>query len=185
MARAACRARLCDTARGLGLAVFQQRHDLRLSKHRAWPTCVRSRRHRVGCRLPCGECRTQRGAADHGRLLHVRPPRGIGRDRPVRRRDVRPRLRRGERFLPACQRARLAASAGLRHLRLSRGIGELRRKRVRGLGARRGGGAGALSALRATGGTACQARRGGAVPLRHHRGAVPRSCSAAPIGRPS
>ena len=117
-------------------------------QHRGQPTRVRPRRGRAGCRLPRGECRTQRRTADHGRLLHVYPPCGAGRYRPVRRRDVRPRLRRGERFLPARQRARLAASAGLRHLRLSRGLGELRRRRVRRRGA--GHGACCASAIRTT-----------------------------------
>ena len=134
---------------------------------------VRARRGRTGRRLSRGERRPQRRAADHGRLLHVCPPRGIGRYRPVRHRDVRPRLRRGERFLPACQRARLASPAGLRHLRLPRRLGELRRRCVLCPGAGHGGAAGALSALCAARGAAREAGRGGAVPLRPYRGAVP------------
>ena len=106
-------------------------------------------------------------------LLHVCPPRGIGRYRPVRHRGVRPRLRRGERFLPACQRARLASPAGLRHLRLPRRLGELRRRCVCCPGPGHGSSAGTLSALCAAGGAAREAGRGGAVPLRPYRGAVP------------
>ena len=80
------------TAR-LRLAIFQQRHDLQLSWRRGQPTGVRPRRDRVGCRRSRGECGTQCGGADHSRLLHVYPPCGTGRHRPVRRRDIWPGLR--------------------------------------------------------------------------------------------
>ena len=107
LARAARRPRLCDAARGLGLAVLQQRDDLRLSAHRGRPARVRPRRGRTGRRLPRGECRPQRRAADHGRLLHVYPPRGTGRYRPVRRRR-RSAAATARRTTSACAPARAA-----------------------------------------------------------------------------
>ena len=136
-------------------------------------TRFRLRRGRTGRRVPRGECRPQCRGSHHRRLLHVHPPRGAGRNRAVRRRDVRPRLWRRERFLPARRSTRLASSACLRHLRLPRRLGELRRRRVRRSAAGHGAAARALSPLRAPGGPARETRCRWPLPLRRHRRAVP------------
>ncbi len=59
-------------------------------------------------------------APHHGRFLHVYQARRAGRGGAVRRADVRQRLWRRERFLPAGVVGGLAASYCLRHVRVSR-----------------------------------------------------------------
>ena len=84
-------------------------------------------------------------------------------------------------FCLRAERARLATSARLRHLRLPRGLGEFRRRRVGRRGAGLGVAARTLSALRATGGAACER----SMPRGRIASPSPWSCSAAPTGRPS
>ena len=86
---------------------------------------------------------------------------------------VRPRLWRRERLLPARQHAGLAPPAGLRHLRLSRRLGQLRRQRIGRRAARHNRAARALSAICTAGGAAREAGCRGAVPLRDHNRAIP------------
>ena len=70
---------LCGAAHRLGVAVLQQRDDLRLSAQGQQPDPVRHDPGAGGCRLrQAVNAGRQRHAAHHGRLLHVYPPRRAG-----------------------------------------------------------------------------------------------------------
>ena len=118
MAHAAGGARLCDAARGNGLAIFQQCDDLRVPGIEGGPPAFG-----LGTAELDAACR----AANGGRSVEVPTTVGFWMASGARRwpmsawlnRSVRPRLRRGKRLLSARRCARLAPSARLRHVRLS------------------------------------------------------------------
>ena len=98
---------------------------------------------------------------------------------PFDARALRPRLRRGERFLHARRRRRLAQRARRRRVRLSRRRRELFRRAAGADGERRQDAGGALSRLPAQGARVRAARSGGHAARgrrqRAHRASTPKS----------
>ncbi len=106
----------------------QQRHHLQpaaATRHRGG--AIRADAGRDRCDLRRRECRRRARHPDRTRLLHVHQAHGAGRCRPVRRRPLRRRLRRGKRLFAAGIRAGLAQRLRGRRVCRTQGRGVLRR----------------------------------------------------------
>ncbi len=177
MARAAGGPCPCGAAHRVGLAVFQQRNDLRLPEFGGRDAGIRAGDGGSGRGVPGGECRAVGGGADERRVLHVSAARRAGRGGRLRCRHLRARLRGGERFLPPRRRRGVGASAGLRRVRVPRRRGQFRsRYGSDPAGARPAGGA--LAGLSRPDRPARRARPGRSGTVCDHHGVVSRGRSA-------